>query len=104
MDFTSNIIQLFVRFLDEDINLVAAINDHFVIRDHEWFFTLPALHQFTQSIDAEFNALTYQEFRTLLFASPINHQLSTYNAEIAIAENRGKVDKSTYLLRTCLKT
>jgi hypothetical protein len=65
----------------------------------EWCFTLPALHGFLAPRLTAAPALTYRAFVQQLFASSINQQLREHGAEIAIADNRGKVSASLYCLR-----
>lgn len=62
-----------------------------------WSFTLPALHAFlTEHLHV---TLDYKAFIQQLFASDINLRLREHGAEIAIADNRGKVNSSRYCLR-----
>lgn len=64
-----------------------------------WRFTLPALHGFlTPQLMAD-PALEYRVFVQQLFASSINQRLREHGAEIAIADNQGKVSASLYCLR-----
>ena len=63
-----------------------------------WTFTLPDLHAFLQRHDDVFYALDYKPFQQLLFRSPVNQRLKQYGAQIVIADNRNKVDKSIYAL------
>lgn len=64
----------------------------------EWLFTLPALHGFLQGELGD-GAPSYQVFIQALFASDLNQRLGEQGAEIAIAENHGKVNLSRYCLR-----
>ncbi|MOA59099.1 hypothetical protein D3C78_1836360 [compost metagenome] len=48
---------------------------------------------------ADGEALEYRTFVRQLFASQINLRLREQGAEIAIADNRGKVSASLYCLR-----
>ena len=62
-----------------------------------WSFTLPALHAFlTEHLHV---TLAYKAFIQQLFASDINLRLREHGAEIAIADNQGKVNSSRYCLR-----
>lgn len=70
----------------------------FAITNDQWLFTLPALHAFLQRNVACFAGVTYRQFRKSLFASPINGAINGQRATIAIVENTGKVDRSTYAL------
>lgn len=62
-----------------------------------WSFTLPALHVFLT--EQRQLTLTYKAFIQQLFASDINLRLREHGAEIAIADNQGKVNSSRYCLR-----
>lgn len=64
-----------------------------------WAFTLPALHAFLAAQLGDGAAPEYRAFVRQLFASPINLRLREQGAEIAIADNRGKVSASRYCLR-----
>lgn len=99
MDLSNRIVQLFIRFVEGEQTLVAAVRNEFIVNERQWFFTLPQLHQFSQSIDPQLTPLHYKKFRKLLLNSPINSQLKPFDAKILISENLGKVDKSTYLLQ-----
>mgnify|MGYP000141384374 CR=1 FL=1 len=70
----------------------------FAVRPECWCFTLPDLHAFLQRQDAVFRSVDYTQFRKALFGSPINRAIAPYGAEITIADNRGKVDQSSYAL------
>jgi hypothetical protein len=63
-----------------------------------WCFTLPDLYFFLQHQDAVYNSIDYKQFRQLIFNSPINQTVKLLGAEITIADNRAKVDQSTYAL------
>ena len=64
-----------------------------------WTFSLPALHAFVAARLASGEAPEYRAFVRQLFASRINLELREHGAEIAIADNRGKVSASLYCLR-----
>lgn len=65
----------------------------------EWRFTLPALHGFLAPRLSTDPTLEYRAFVQQLFASSINQHLGEHGAEIAIADNQGKVSASLYCLR-----
>lgn len=65
----------------------------------EWRFSLPALHGFLAPRLAADTPLEYRAFVQQLFASSINQRLGEQGAEIAIADNQGKVSASLYCLR-----
>ena len=70
----------------------------FTVEQYCWSFTLPNLHAFLQHQDDMFYHIEYKQFRQLIFNSPINQAVKIHGAEITIADNRGKVDKSTYAM------
>jgi hypothetical protein len=70
----------------------------FSVEQERWCFTLPDLYLFLRSQDDAFNRLDYKEFRRLVFGSPIGQTVKLLGAEIAIVDNRAKVDASTYAL------
>jgi hypothetical protein len=70
----------------------------FTIDQECWRFTLPDLHLFLQQKNEIFNHIDYQQFRKLIFSSPVNQCVKPYSAEVTITENHGKVDKSSYAL------
>jgi hypothetical protein len=70
----------------------------FGVERERWCFTLPDLHRFLREQDDAFSRVDYKKFRRLLLASPVNRALKPHGAEIAIADNRGKVDRSRYAL------
>jgi len=70
----------------------------FTVEQYCWSFTLPSLHAYLQHQDDMFRRIEYKQFRQLIFSSPINQAVKLHGAEITIAENRGKVDKSTYVM------
>jgi len=63
-----------------------------------WYFTLPDLYTFLHHHDDSFRHIDYKPFRQLIFNSLINQAVKSYGAEITIADNRNKVDKSIYVL------
>ena len=70
----------------------------FSIDEFHWNFTLPELHAFLQHHESVFTNITYKQFRKLIFNSPVNQTTKSYGAEITIADNQTKVDKSSYSL------
>lgn len=87
------------RVLAGDAALLAQLQaQSFACAPGVWAFTLPALHGFLvrEIGDA---APGYPAFVRELFASDINRLLAEHSAEIAIAENLGKVNLSRYCLR-----
>ncbi len=70
----------------------------FRVEQERWSFTLPELYRFLQEQDAVFGRVDYKRFRRLVLASPVNRVLKPHGAEIAIADNRGKTDRSRYAL------
>ena len=70
----------------------------FRLEPGQWRFTLPDLHRFLRDEDDAFAAVDYKKFRSLILKSPVNRAVKAFGAEIAIAENRGKVDRSRYVL------
>ncbi len=70
----------------------------FNVERERWCFTLPNLYCFLQHQDEAFSDIDYKQFRQLIFSSPINQNLKLYGAEIIIADNRAKVDQSSYAL------
>lgn len=70
----------------------------FAIEQGRWTFTLPDLYLFLQLQDSVFSKITYPQFRSAVFNSTINQAVKLYGAEIAIACNREKVDRSEYVL------
>lgn len=71
----------------------------FACAPSEWRFTLPALHGFLAPRLTADTPLEYRAFVQQLFASSINRHLREHGAQIAIADNRGKVSASLYCLR-----
>lgn len=61
-----------------------------------WSFHLPALHAW---LFGQHGALDYPTFLKQLYASDLNERLAGQGAQIAIADNRGKVSDSLYRLQ-----
>lgn len=95
-----NLIGFFEQVANKDKLLLEKLSaeDCFKLDDEKWLFSLPNLHAFLQNIDDKFKALDYNQFRNLLFSSPINQAIKQCGAEIKIEDNQGKVDKSKYIL------
>lgn len=71
----------------------------FVCESGAWRFTLPALHELLAARLGGTTQVPYAQFCQELFASEINLRLRAQGAEIAIAENHGKISRSLYCLR-----
>lgn len=104
MNAMSAAVQLFLdcceRILRGDAALIEQLHaQHFACAPAEWRFTLPALHGFLAAQLSADAPLDYRTFVQQLFASSINRQLREHDAEIAIADNQGKVSASLYCLR-----
>lgn len=88
------------RVLGGDAALIEQLRAQgFACAPGEWRFTLPALHGFLAPQLAADPALEYRAFIQQLFASSINQRLRERGAQIAIADNQGKVSASLYCLR-----
>jgi len=70
----------------------------FSVEEECWRFTLPDLHSFLQRQEDVFSRTDYKQFRKLIFSSNVNQVTKLHGAEIIIANNRNKVDKSDYAL------
>ncbi|MBV1922068.1 MAG: hypothetical protein KUG73_15425 [Pseudomonadales bacterium] len=100
MNFSNQITQVFIMFLEQDESLLTKLHQCDALYDQEqWRFTLPQLHNFMQSTQDPLFLMPYLDFRKNLFNSDINKQLHANKAEIAIFDNRQNVDTSTYVLR-----
>lgn len=88
------------RILHGDATLIGQLRaEGFACAPASWTFSLLALHAFLAPQLAGGDALEYRAFVRQLFASQINLRLREHGAEIAIADNRGKVSASLYCLR-----
>ncbi|SDS50416.1 hypothetical protein SAMN05216221_1965 [Pseudomonas oryzae] len=88
------------RILHGDAALIEQLRAAgFACTPASWTFSLPALHAFLAPRLATGETLEYRAFVRQLFASRINLELHERGAEIAIADNRGKVSASLYCLR-----
>ncbi|MGH1538478.1 MAG: hypothetical protein ACRBDX_10620 [Gammaproteobacteria bacterium] len=73
-------------------------NKDFILDSECWRFTLPNLYSHLKDLNDDFNSLSYQQFRQLIFNSPINQTVKLNGAEIIISDNQTKVDQSNYAL------
>jgi len=94
------ILSIFKQLASQDMAVMdpMAIESCFSMEADRWLFTLPRLFEFLQYQDPGFAAVTYNEFRRLLFNCPINEAIRPHDAEIVIIDNRNKVDHSTYAM------
>lgn len=87
------------RVLQGDEELLEQLRGHgFACGAGCWRFSLPALHAFLAERIGD-DCPDYPRFRRQLFASDCNARLRSLGAEIAIADNHGKVDESLYVLQ-----
>lgn len=94
------LVSFFEQVAKKDMARLTALKQEqcFTVDEEHWYFTLPDLHRFLQHHDELFGGVDYKQFRQLIFNSPINQTTKLYDAEIVIADNPGKVDKSRYAL------
>ena len=94
------LVTFFERVAQKDSAQLATLGQesHFAIEQGRWTFTLPDLYLFLQRQDDVFSIVTYSQFRSAIFNCTINQAVKLHGAEIAIACNREKVDKSEYAL------
>jgi hypothetical protein len=96
--------QALIRFFEQaaqrDSDLLEKLitERSFSVEEGRWGFTLPDLHRFLQCHEAVFGTIDYKDFRRAIFNSPVNQVVRTYGAEVIIADNRGKVDQSSYAM------
>lgn len=84
------------RVLRDDAQLLEQLRAHgFACTAGRWEFGLPALHGYLGGG----HGVAYRDWLQRLYASDINARLRQLGAEIAILDNRGKVDFSLYGLR-----
>ena len=69
----------------------------FSIESERWTFTLPGLYDYLREYEA-IGEMEYNQFRQLLFSTPVNQSISDYGAKIIIVDNRGKTDQSIYAM------
>ncbi len=65
----------------------------------DWQFSLPDLHDFLQAQLPVDQRCDYRQFIRQLYASDLNQRLAQLGAEIALADNQGKIHRSRYCLR-----
>ena len=94
------LVSFFENVAKKDTNLLNKLRQEqaFSVDQKNWCFTLPNLYEFLQKQDDEFCDIDYQQFRKLIFNTPINHSTKLHGAEIIIADNKNKVDNSCYAL------
>jgi hypothetical protein len=94
------LLAFFEHVARKDAKQVGRLKDdpRFCVEEERWCFRLRDLYAFLQDQEAVFRSVTYKQFRHLLFKSPINQTARASGAEIVIADNRAKVDESTYAL------
>ena len=97
--FENALIDFFVGVAHQEPELIAKLKQKsFEIEQERWIFTLPDLHRFLQQHNETFKTISYVQFRSIVFGSAINQSIQKYGAEVIIADNQGKVDKSEYAL------
>ena len=77
------------------LDLIAAAEVDLQLLPQGFVFSLPALHAL---LDPE-QCLPYRDFRSLLYDSTLNQELSAFDAEVTLFRSSGKVDTSLYCLR-----
>ncbi|MGB4072257.1 hypothetical protein [Pseudomonas sp.] len=88
------------RLLAGDAELIGQLRDHgFVCASGTWQFRLPALHAYLMTRLPPGERVDYRGFLRELYASDLNTRLGELGAQIAVVDNLGKVDLSTYALR-----
>ena len=96
-DHQAQLLKLFTALLETQRTDQDSLNaSGMSIIEDQCHFSIPNLFHFAQSFDDQFKTLSYSQFRSTLFKTPINEHLSTLNAQIVIIQNRHKVDLSTY--------
>lgn len=65
----------------------------------DWQFSLSDLHGYLQSQLPADERCDYRRFIQQLYASDLNQRLRELGAEIALADNQGKIHLSRYCLR-----
>jgi len=94
------LIAFFQRVAERDSAQLAKLSrePRFVIEHDRWIFSLPDLYNYLAEQEAAFNGIDYARFRKLVFNSPVNQAVHSLGAQVTIAENTGKVDRSLYAL------
>ena len=77
------------------LDLINAAETDLQLLPQGFVFSLPALHAL---LDPEQN-LPYRDFRSLLYDSTLNQELSAFEAEVTLFQSSGKIDTSLYCLR-----
>lgn len=92
------LVDFFTQVAQQDNALLEKLKQeqNFSVDQGHWYFTLPALYRFLQHQYDVFNDIDYQQFRQLIFNSPVNQTIKLYAAEITIINNHAKVDESRY--------
>ena len=94
------LVSFFEQVAKKDLARLTALKQEqcFTVDEERWHFTLSDLHHYLQQHNELFGGVDYKQFRQLIFSSPINQTIKLFGAEIVIADNLGKVDKSRYAL------
>lgn len=94
------LISFFERVAQKDKKQLKRLREEqrFSVEQRCWLFSIPDLYSFLQFHDDVFRCLNYTQFRQLIFNAPIHKGVKSFGAEIIIADNQGKVDKSEYAL------
>lgn len=94
------LLEFFANVAARDAALLGRLEEDpaFGLGAQRWEFRLPALHAFLQDQGLIAAETDYKVFRKALFRCPVNEMLAQHRASIIIAENQGKVDRSTYAL------
>jgi hypothetical protein len=94
-DFFSRVLAKNVAALD----LINQADSELQMLPQGFVFSLPALHAI---LDPE-HSLPYRSFRSLLYDSTLNQELSAFDAEVTLFQSSGKIDTSLYCLRQRLE-
>jgi len=94
------LLAFFQRVATRDPEQLRALGRHpgFDFASGCWQFRIPDLYAYLQRHEPGFEPLGYSQFRKLLFGCPVNRSIAPFGAEVVIAENHGKVDRSVYAL------
>lgn len=99
-DLVEDFLSICLKIIEANQAQVKSLQQHgFQCEPFSWQFRLPDLFQYLYLNASSPDAVTYKQFRQMLFASDLNARLRLQHAEIAIALNTGKVDKNIYWLR-----
>mgnify|MGYP006876735990 CR=1 FL=1 len=88
-----------VAVRDDALLKMLRADSSFAVSHERWCFTLPDLHAFLVANIPGFSGMEFLHFRRSLYSSPINGVIRELGAEISVASNTGKADRSTYALR-----